>query len=557
MEQLEAHEVQLYKVFSSDFDFHIPEYQRPYAWEAEQAGQLLDDLIEALDRDTEEPYFLGSVVLVKTKESPRSDVIDGQQRLTTLTILFAVLRDLSDDPDLQIEIDELVSERGSKSLQLAPKPRLTLRQRDTTFFKTYIQTPGSVPALLALAPGAIANDAQRSIQGNAAVMHAKLSKWDEQQRLRLVAMLNARTFLVVVRTPDLNSAHRIFSVMNARGLDLSPADIFKSLIIGDLPDEITTSYAERWEDAEEALGREDFADLFLHLRMIFAKVRGRRELLKEFPEQVLTHYLPGQAATFVDDVLVPYADAYEQIRGQAYTSTSGAPQVNAWFTRLTQLDNNDWRPPALWALRNHGDDPQWLDQFLRLLERLAASMFVRRVYATPRSQRYADLLRQLDDGKGLDSPSFVLSEEERRETMAHLGGEIYLASKTRKYVLLRLDETLANNPGVTYDHGLITVEHVLPQHPSEDSGWTAGFSEDDRAYWTHRLANLVLLNRAKNSEAQNYDFEVKKEKYFRSSSGVSTFALTSQVLNTTFWTPSHLDGRQADLLGHLKEAWQL
>lgn len=128
---------------------------------------------------------------------------------------------------------------------------------------------------------------------------------------------------------------------------------------------------------------------------------------------MLSAYLPAKAAAFVDDVVVPYADAYEQIRDQSYTAATGASKVNAWFKRLAQLDNNDWRPPALWALRTHADDPQWLDEFYRALERLASRMLLRRVYATPRSQRYADLLRELSDGQGLGAPSFVLSDAEK------------------------------------------------------------------------------------------------------------------------------------------------
>lgn len=78
--------------------------------------------------------------------------------------------------------------------------------------------------------------------------------------------------------------------------------------------------------------------------------------------------------------------------------------MNAWFDRLAQLDNQDWRPAALWALRHHGQDPAFLDAFLRKLERLAASLYMRRVYTTPRVQRYAALLRQLDEEKaGLDA----------------------------------------------------------------------------------------------------------------------------------------------------------
>ncbi|GAA3735218.1 hypothetical protein HDA32_003964 [Spinactinospora alkalitolerans] len=557
MQQLEAHEVPLHKLFCSDYDFQIPDYQRPYAWEVEQAAQLRDDLIEALDRDSDEPYFLGSVVLVKNKQSSNAEVIDGQQRLTTLTILLAVLRDLTDDAELRGNLEGMIAESGNKILRLAPKPRLKLRPRDAEFFETHVQITGSIQGLLDLKPDALKTEAQQAIHANADALHSVLKDWSEERRLALVSMLGARTYLVVVSTPDLNSAHRIFSVMNDRGLNLSAADIFKSKIIGDLAPEISDVYADKWENAEEALGRDDFADIFLHLRMIFSGERAKVELLKEFPRQVLDKYLPRKAAEFVDDVLLPYTDAYIQVRDQSYTASAGAEKVNAWFKRLAQLDNSDWRPPALWAVRNHGDDPHWLDAFFRSLERLAASMLIRRAYASTRAQRYADLLRELAAGKGLDARHFELSDVEKRDTVRALDGDLYLSTKVRKYVLLRLDEVLADASGVVYDHSVVTVEHVLPQNPKPDSIWLASFDEEERMRWTHALANLVLLNRRKNSEAQNYDFGQKKAKYFIGKKGIVTFALTSQVLNHGEWTPDVLEGRQEELLQALREEWDL
>jgi len=114
MQQLEAHQVPLHKIFCSDYDFRIPDYQRPYAWEREQATQLLEDLLEALDRGGDEPYFLGSIVLVKHKGVSDAEVIDGQQRLTTLTILLAVLRDLTGDDELRQNLEGLIAEPGNK-----------------------------------------------------------------------------------------------------------------------------------------------------------------------------------------------------------------------------------------------------------------------------------------------------------------------------------------------------------------------------------------------------------------------------------------------------------
>lgn len=132
MAQLEAREVPLHKVFCSDYDFRIPDYQRPYAWEIEQAEQLLADLEEALLRGNGEPYFLGSLVLVKGRAA-EADVIDGQQRLTTLTILLAVLRDLAQQPDVVTNLVAMIAEPGNTVLGLKAKPRLTLRPRDADF----------------------------------------------------------------------------------------------------------------------------------------------------------------------------------------------------------------------------------------------------------------------------------------------------------------------------------------------------------------------------------------------------------------------------------------
>ena len=126
-----------------------------------------------------------------------------------------------------------------------------------------------------------------------------------------------------------------------------------------------------------------------------------------------------------------------------------------------------------------------------------------------------------------------------------------------RYVLLRLDERLSNNPGVSYTHRIITVEHVLPQNPSAESQWVVDFTDAERLHWTHRLGNLLLLNRNKNSQAQNVDFVTKKEKYFSPAAGVTGFALTTLVLSESAWTPDIVEQRQKDLVGVLAEEWSL
>lgn len=557
--QLDAKEISVGRLLNDgDYEFVIPEYQRPYAWGVEETLQLLSDLRGALEHDTDDPYFLGSIVLVKDPNNPRAEVIDGQQRLTTLTLLLSLLRDLATDDELRRDIHKLIEEPAVGWEDKAARPRLELRPRDSQFFLEYVQQQGSTLGLVELSDNIPETDAQFGLRDNAKALYEELQDLTPELRKDLFRLIARRAFLVIVATPDLNSAYRIFSVMNARGLPLAPQDIFKSQIIGAIPEGQKQHYADRWERLEEELGRDEFGDLFLYIRAIKARTRSVKSLLQEFPEQVLNAYLPDNGSDFMKEVLEPYAKADIHLNDQDFQGDSPLwKQVNNWLKRLAQLDNDDWRPPALWAITEHGEDPEFLVAFFSKLERLAASMLVRRVYATPRQLRYMDLLKQLADGHGLDSHSFGLTEIERAETLRSLDGDIYLATRVHKYVLLRLDSVLADDPGASYDHKIISVEHVLPQTIEPDSQWATNFTEEDAAKWTHRLGNLLLLNRQKNSSARNYDFDVKKEKYFKSGKGVAVFALTTQVLGEPVWTPSVIKRRQEELIDVLIKEWQL
>jgi uncharacterized protein with ParB-like and HNH nuclease domain len=126
-------EYSINKIFSDDFSFEVPPYQRPYAWTVKQAGELLDDLQESVgssdvDVDLLNPYFLGSIVLIKG-DDPAAQIIDGQQRLTTLTILFAALR-ASLPETYSEEFNSLIYQKGDRIRNTPDSFRLSLRNRD-------------------------------------------------------------------------------------------------------------------------------------------------------------------------------------------------------------------------------------------------------------------------------------------------------------------------------------------------------------------------------------------------------------------------------------------
>ena len=147
---IQASEKPILDIFCDKYLFRIPSYQRPYAWTTDQTSELLDDISTACgdsaDVTNASPYFLGSIVLIKDPQRPDADVVDGQQRLTTLTILLSVLRDLYEQAFAD-DVDEYVCIRGRVSKGTKDLFLLTLRERDAQFFRDTIQSKGKTAQL--------------------------------------------------------------------------------------------------------------------------------------------------------------------------------------------------------------------------------------------------------------------------------------------------------------------------------------------------------------------------------------------------------------------------
>ena len=344
-------------------------------------------------------------------------------------------------------------------------------------------------------------------------------------------------------------------MLNDRGLDLSLTDILKAEIIGNLPDYQQEAYTAKWEETEVNLGREVFKDLFAYIRMIKQKAKPRKSILEEFQNNILPTNNPQQ---FIEKDLVLFANAFYDIKNLAYQSATRAEEVNGIFKWLKQVDNSDWIPPAILYLSQQHNKPDELVRFFTDLERLGAGLMIQRANINERIERYSKLLSAIEGGANLytdDSP-LQLTDQEQRNILKVLNDDLYLIQRIRLFILLRLDAALSEGEA-TYQFPTITVEHVLPQNPASNSVWLRNFTNGEQEKYVHRLGNLVLLSRRKNSEAQNYDFQKKKEKYFTTNTGVSPFALTTQVLQEDEWTPAVIERRQKKLIAVLKQVWRL
>lgn len=553
-------EYPLSKIFSADFEYHIPGYQRPYAWTEEETGILFDDLYEFFQTEAVDNYFLGSIVLIKDENKPYADVIDGQQRLTTLSILFSVMANSFHTEAYRNNCKKYLQEEGNILEGIAAQPRIFLRDWDQDFFSKYIQDI-QLDALVQIDPVTLDTEAKRHIQKNCTVLREKFSEVfnDENDLLKFTQFILTRCFLVVVSTPNQESAFRVFSVMNSRGLDLLPTDIIKSMTIGKLPKDEEQKYTEKWEELENLTGRDGFNEVFTHTRTIFAKERPKKNLLDEFKEYVIKQTSPK---SLVDEYLIPYTEAYVCLKNCDFSSTQNAEEINELLLWLNKTNNHDWMPPAIKFLTDHKNDSVYILWFIRKLERLASYLLVTAKDVNQRMERYKWILVEMESrpDNNLTAPleNIELTDWEKQQFIDALNGEIYsMTAKRRNYIIQRLDSFLSDG-GATYNTKLFTIEHVLPQHPSADSEWMKLWPDTQtQRFWLNKIANLVPLTRQRNSAAQNYDFNTKKIKYFQSKNGTSSYTLTTQVINIAAWTPDVVEARQKDLEEIFISKWDL
>ena len=406
------------------------------------------------------------------------------------------------------------------------------------------------------------SDSRLRYRENATLLLEKAKALPPADLIALWQFLANDCSLVVISTPDLEAAYRIFSVLNNRGLDLAPIDIIKAQVLGLIRttagDVKSRAYAKEWSRIESSLGRDAFGDLFGHIRSIYAKKKQKYILVKEFQEHVTQYKTP---IDLVDKVIKPYAEVWDFVRDADFEATEHAETINEHLSWLNRVDFKDWVPPALVYFKRFRQQPKLLAEFFQSLERLTYFLLVTKVGINERIETYAALTKEIEPeafkGDLAALTTLTLTDAQKRKFVAALDGDVYDdLPKARMALVLRL-ESLVRAPGVQLQDA-VSLEHVLPQTPPDGSDWIKWFpDEDERDGWTHRLANLVPLDRNKNSSASNYDFAKKKDAYFKGKGKASPFVLTQEVRAENEWTPTLLAERQKRLVGVLKDHWNL
>ena len=572
--EIKSEKILLKDVFS--MWFRIPEYQRPYVWGYEEIHDLLDDLTFAATSRPEAEYFLGSLVFQAKpadkgagRDFDENDLLDGQQRLTTLLLMLAVLRDLSDDDEIKETCQGCIHQKANKLKRIPERVRVEfhIRENAQKFVDTYLKTAGGTNQTKALEQlSESSTDASvKNMAKGIATLRSFLVSADAMPFAAFVEFLLNKVLLIYVATENLEDAFRLFTILNSRGVPLRNSDILKSINLGELESEKDRSkYARMWEEAEGELG-EDFDRFLAHLRTILVKEKARLNLLQEFEDKIYEPKEKDKATGQIKPVLLKkgketfelvedYLGHYKQLLGGAnYYICQSFAFDNLIKVMQTGLPATDWIPPLLAYYKKFGD--QRILKFLRKLNGKFAGDWLSQKTPTDRIDAMNDLIKAVDASASADQLFAAANFKFDTEAFDRvLRGNVY-GRRFALYILLILDYTFQNQDQKMHFETL-SVEHVLPQNPEEGSQWSRDFSVTDRDLWTDRLANLVLITRRKNTSQGRLDYADKKKKYFQKN--IDTCPNSLRLLNEfSTWTLTDVQRNEGIVMSKLAEFFGL
>lgn len=545
--KIESAKAEFKKVFSEDFWFLIPEYQRSYVWETDNISELLEDLFYAFENKPKNDYFLGSLVLKRTdnKEFPEYEVLDGQQRLTTFFIMMAVLRDLIDDSKNKATIHGKIYQEKDDLEGIPERTRITYKIRDNVdeFIKKYIIDYNGTSQEEDLIRIKNENNISLSHMANAILVLKEILKY-RYDLPKFVGYIFSKALFIYVSTSNTEDAFRMFTILNDRGIPLTNADILKSQNIGVLSSEKETKkYAELWEEIEGKHG--DGFDRFLQfIRSILIKEKARANLLEEFTEKIYNSRIIEKGKESFE-LIRQYNEIYEKLIDLLDDKLSNKFKNLITIMKIG-LRSEDWIPPLLHYFKKF--QYYRLDEFLTLLEYKFACDWICGVTPTIRLDAMNNILKKIDAVKDADdifndNDVFKVDIIELRNAIS---GNVY-KKQFSKHLLLKLEYLMCDDTVHLSGYKYITVEHVLPQNPKADSKWCRDFSDEAREIWTNKLANLVLISKKKNSSLSNLDFKDKKEKYLQSR--IDAFKANKIFIDQNdIWTMDVLKIRQSEIV---------
>lgn len=533
----------------------VPTFQREYSWEDEQVDQLLSDFNRAKTEHTD--HFLGTIVTISKGAHDALEIVDGQQRLTTTSLLILAIREVQSDLHQPSDVIQSINNDYLSSFDRkagGPVPKLALNIDDNEYFHGMIA--GGIPEATReshrrlLAAHKRAKAFVKGIAGgfSDADKSSALNDW--------LDFIEHGASVILVKTDDASKAFKMFETLNDRGLKTSQADLVKSYLFGEAGSRVAEAQA-RWstmKDGLEEIADDDRAINFLRHALIATKRFVRADEIYDAVQKTVRG--ESNAASFLTSL---------ESLSRAYVATF-SPNADFWrdhsvttVRALSVFNRFDLKPirPLVLALAVSFTASEF-DSAMRLLVSISVRLVLAgRTRSGTLEQTFANAALQVFEKRIATAAALRPALANVTIGDADFQGEFIGArvsnSGLARYYLRALEAANASESEPWYiendDPGSITLEHILPQNPDHD--WE-GMDAETRKSLVRRLGNLCLLQKSGNEAIANKPFAEKRPAF-----EASPYVTTSMIAEQTSWNATAIEARQTHLAELAIRAWPI
>lgn len=555
------------QLLGNGLSYHVPPFQRDYSWTEDEWDDLWQDITGLFEPDGEPAHYMGYLVL-QSPDSRRFDVIDGQQRITTISLLvLAALSHLQDLIDKQLDAEpnaQRIKQLRSSYIgyldpvSLVPQPKLELNRNNNTFYQNYLVPLQAVPIRGLKASEHLLRKAFDWLKGQLKVRCGMEETSGKNVAAFVDALVDRIFFTQIIVTDELN-AFKVFETLNARGVRLSATDLLKNYLFSmvarqELHSTELKAVEDRWARIVGLLGSESFPDFLRVFWNSRNRLARKLELFKAVSRSIATKEAAFQLLRDLDQSAAVYAALRD-------------PQDPIWNKEerqaLDELQLFGVQQPLAMLLACHA---RFFESdrlaFTRVLQAVATLCFRYNVICNlpPNEQeRSCNAIATEVAGGALATAAKVIAAlepmypKDDQFKAAFASKELRTANSRSKniarYILFAI-EGQESGQRLDAESATYTLEHILPENPGE--GWNH-IEEAKQEALVHRLGNLALLEAAANRKAGNAGYPQKREAYAQSA------VRTTQAIAERHedWTARAVEARQQRQAATATAIWRL
>lgn len=537
----------------SDNKLTVPLYQRSYAWEDSHVNDLYDDLLTSI-RNSDDEYFIGSIVISSGRD--RDEVVDGQQRLATISILLAAIRNyflsVDDNDRAEDTQNQYLSSRDRRSQEVIPNLKLNNNDNDF-FYKTIILRPASK-----IKSSKASHDRIKRasiIAKNKIQAYISTTSNPTETLLDLCDFIDENLKIILVKVPDHANAFTIFETLNDRGLDLAISDLLKNFLLGQAGNRLN-EVQENWTKMYSLLENTENEELVVtFLRQFWSSIYGltrERDLYKRIKDRITSKQRAIDLSNDLEDAARIYVALIDTTNSfwndYSYVAKNHMATLNLF--RMTQMR------PLLLSIFSRFNTRE-VEIALKFLVSVSVRFLIYGGLGGGALElQFSERAKEVSAGEINNTnelkdklKKIIPTETQFKDAFKNaLVSKQYLA----RYYLMTLENAKRGEVNPEFvpnaDTSAVNLEHVMPKKPNDS--WN--IDPDTHRTFLNRLGNLAILSNRLNSDIGNSSFEEKK-KYYRESS----FELTKDLSEYITWNTDTISQRQEMLADLALKTWKI